>query len=124
MDEKVETIGELVEIARGLYFNAKRDKIDPVSRAWTEKAKEFTIPIRTRIFYKDPDALKLKYLLLYFHRLNRMLRFRADKKKKKEFLKEQQLAIRMRQIALSGRYKGQPAPDLDLKEINSVIFQG
>lgn len=124
METKTLTVGELVEATKTMYRNAKLDKLNPVSKEWTNIISPFTKGIRVRITLGDPESFRLKYLLLYLHRLNRMLRFRNNKKMRIEFKIEQNLAARMKKIVQTGRWKGKVPYDPSMEEINSIIFQG
>jgi len=120
MDE-ITTVEDLIEEARVKYLNAKRDKIDPMSGEWTKIAHFFQSEIRNRLV-TDSDV-RLQYVLLYFHRLNRMLRLQ-QRTQRKEFLVQQNLAKRMKAIAKTGYYNGEPAPSYALNELNYILRTG
>jgi len=121
--EKIKTVEELLSEARTIYFNARRDRIDPLSPQWTEIAGGFQRAIRIRLALGDPDSLRLKYVMLYFHRLNRMLRL-GRPTQCKEFAIQSKLSARMKRIAISGSDRGRPVSDFDDSELNYIIAFG
>lgn len=115
---------QFVHLINEIYLDARKSKLsrmDPRWGVWSEKMNE---ELRDRIKANDPEALKLKYVIVYWTLMSQLLElhFKSPhfgENKKKQVLKESQ---KIKKIILSA--DGLNVPELEKDDVMNMVLRG